>query len=60
MKNKQMKLAVLTVAITAGVMAHPVTAHAEETQEPQAAQEHTAEAVTDTQNNEKILRAIHL
>ena len=55
-----MKLAALTVAITAGVMAHPVTAHAEETQEPQAAQEHTAEAVTDTQNNEKILRAIHL
>ena len=44
MKNKQMKLAALTVAITAGVMAHPVTAHAEETQEPQAAQEHTAEA----------------
>ena len=53
MKNKQMKLAALTVAITAGVMAHPFPAHAEETQEPQAAQEHTAEAVTDTQSNEK-------
>ena len=62
-KNKQIKLAALTVAVAAGVMAQPVKARAEEAPETEAAsetestsaQEQEAEAAAPAQSNESIV-----
>lgn len=63
MKNKQIQLAALTVAVAAGVMVQPVKAHAEEALEPQtapeaessSAQEQAPEAAEPTQSNAEII-----
>lgn len=63
MKNKQIQLAALTVAVAAGVMVQPVKAHAEEALEPQtapeaessSAQEQAPEAAEPAQSDEEII-----
>lgn len=63
MKNKQIKLAALTVAVAAGVMVQPVKARAEEAPETSAApetentsaQEQAAEAAAPAQSSEEIV-----
>ena len=63
MKNKQIKLAALTVAVAAGVMVQPVNAHAEEAPAAEAAsetentsaQEQAPEAAVPAQSNEEIV-----